>query len=92
MAHTLSAKKRIRQSEKRKIRNKSNKSFMKTTVKKVDKAIISNDPNLPALLKAAVSTINKAVRLGKIHRNQAARKVSRLTLKFNAAMKASSNS
>ncbi|MBQ3033839.1 MAG: 30S ribosomal protein S20 [Deferribacterales bacterium] len=85
MAHTLSARKRIRQSEKRNLINRSNKSRMKTYVKKYTKALETGAENTEALLKEAVSVIYKTARKGAIAKKQASRRVSRLTLKFNAA-------
>ncbi|MCX4361581.1 30S ribosomal protein S20 [Mucispirillum schaedleri] len=85
MAHTLSALKRIRQSEKRRLINKSNKSAMKTYIKKYMKALETGADNTEALLKQAVSVIYKTARKGAIHKKQASRKVSRLTMKFNKA-------
>ncbi len=81
MAHTLSALKRIRQSEKRRLINKSNKSY----IKKYMKALETGADNTEALLKQAVSVIYKTARKGAIHKKQASRKVSRLTMKFNKA-------
>lgn len=85
MAHTLSALKRIRQSEKRRLVNKSNKSAMKTYIKKYMAALESGAENTEALLNQAVKVIYKTARKGAIHKNQAARKVARLTMKFNKA-------
>ena len=85
MAHTLSARKRIRQSEKRNLVNRSNKSRMKTYIKKYAKALETGAENTEALLKEAVSVIYKTARKGAIAKKQASRRVSRLTLKFNAA-------
>lgn len=85
MAHTLSALKRIRQSEKRRLINKSNKSAMKTYIKKYMKALEAGADNTESLLKQAVSVIYKTARKGAIHQKQASRKVSRLTMKFNKA-------
>ncbi|MDE7034266.1 MAG: 30S ribosomal protein S20 [Mucispirillum sp.] len=85
MAHTLSALKRIRQSEKRRLINKSNKSAMKTYIKKYMKALETGADNTEALLKQAVSVIYKTAHKGAIHQKQASRKVSRLTMKFNKA-------
>lgn len=85
MAHTMSALKRIRQSEKRRMINKSNKSTMKTYIKKYVKAVEEGSENAEALLKQAVSVIYKTARKGAIHQKQASRKVSRLTLKLNKA-------
>ena len=85
MAHTLSALKRIRQSEKRRLVNKSNKSAMKTYIKKYMKALETGADDTEALLKQAVSVIYKTSRKGAIHKKQASRKVSRLTMKLNKA-------
>lgn len=90
MAHTLSARKRIRQSEKRKIANKSNKSRMRTSIKKCVQSLEGKgETNPEALLKEAVSLIYKSARKGAVHPKQASRRVSRLTLKLNALKKAS---
>ena len=76
MAHTASAKKRIRQAEKRRLRNKHYKSMMKTYIKKVRTA---TDPeSAVAAYRQASSIIDKLVSKGIIHRNTAANKKSRL--------------
>ena len=90
VAHTLSARKRIRQSEKRNLINRSNKSRMRTSIKKYVKAVESGAENMEVLLKEAVSTIYKTARKGAIAKKQASRRVSRLTLKLNA-VKAAKN-
>lgn len=72
--------KRQRQSLKRHIRNKTVISSIKTLVKKIQTAVASkNLSEAQRLLPLTVSTIDKAVIKGIIHRNTAARKVSRLT-------------
>ncbi len=80
----MSARKRIRQTEKRRLANKSNKSRMKTVIKKCNVALDTNDTNIDAVLKETISTIAKTARKGAIHRKQASRKISRLTLRANA--------
>ncbi|MGD9807705.1 MAG: 30S ribosomal protein S20 [Deferribacterales bacterium] len=85
MAHTLSANKRIRQSEKRNLRNKAYKSKMRTLVKKFYAAADAND--VAAAEKAytdAVKAVAKTGQKGVIHKAQASRRVSRLTLRLNA--------
>ena len=79
MANIKSAKKRILVTEKRTARNKSIKSAVKTSIKKVeaDKAAAEE------ALKAAIGQINRAATKGVYHKNTAARKVSRLTLAVN---------
>ena len=85
MANTASARKRARQAEKRRLRNKSYKTRFKNAVKKVLKAIEQGDrENIEELLKQAISVIDKAAQKGVIHKNQAARRKSRLMTKVNA--------
>ncbi|MCD6462695.1 MAG: 30S ribosomal protein S20 [Thermotogae bacterium] len=85
MANTASARKRARQAEKRRLRNKSYKTRFKNAVKKVLKAIEQGDrENIEELLRQAISAIDKAAQKGVIHKNQAARRKSRLMTKVNA--------
>lgn len=84
MANIKSAKKRILVSQKRADRNKSIRSKVKTAIKKVEVAIEANDKTAATeALKVAVSEIDKAAKKGIYHKNNAARKVSRLTLAVN---------
>lgn len=84
LANIKSAKKRILVSQKRADRNKSIRSKVKTAIKKVEVAIEANDKAAATdALKAAVSEIDKAAKKGIYHKNNAARKVSRLTLAVN---------
>lgn len=85
MANHKSALKRSRQSENRRIRNKTSKTRIKTVVKNVRLAV-SEKSGETALknLDSAKSTIDKAVKKGVIHRNTAARKISRLSRQVNA--------
>lgn len=84
MANIKSAKKRILVTEKRAARNKSIKSAVKTSIKKVDAAVAANDKAAAeAALKAAIGEISKAASKGVYHKNTAARKVSRLTVAVN---------
>ena len=84
MANIKSAKKRILVSQKRADRNKSIRSKVKTAIKKVEVAIEANDKAAATeALKVAVSEIDKAAKKGIYHQNNAARKVSRLTLAVN---------
>lgn len=85
MAHTLSAKKRIRQSEKRRLRNKSYKSKMKTLTKKFIAAVNSGDLSVAEeCFKTVSREILKISSKGVIHKNQAARRISRLAKKLNS--------
>lgn len=84
MANIKSAKKRIKVIETKTMRNKAIKSKVKTMIKKVDAAIEAKDKAAAEdALKVAISEINKAASKGIYHKNNAARKVSRLTLAVN---------
>ncbi|MGB9731975.1 MULTISPECIES: 30S ribosomal protein S20 [Calditerrivibrio] len=83
MAHTASAKKRIRQTEKRNLRNRSYKSRMKTYIKKFLEVVKSGDlEKAESVFKEAQSVIAKTASKGVIHKNNAARRVSRLSEKL----------
>ena len=82
MANIKSAKKRVLTSQKKAAANKAVKTGVKTAVKKVNAAIESGDKAAAAqALQAAESTIDKAASKGVIHKNNASRKVARLSAK-----------
>ena len=84
MANIKSAKKRILVTETKTARNKSIKSAVKTSIKKVEAAVANkNKEEAQAALTAAISTITKAANKGIYHKNNSARKVSRLTKLVN---------
>ncbi len=84
LANIKSAKKRILVSQKRADRNKAIRSTVKTAIKKVDAAVAANDKvAAKEALTQAVYTIDKAARKGIYHKNNAARKISRLTVAVN---------
>ena len=84
MANIKSAKKRIKVIETKTLRNKMIKSKIKTYVKKLEAAIVAGDKELAtARLQEAISEISKATSKGIYHKNNAARKVSRLTKAVN---------
>ncbi|MBQ5755600.1 MAG: 30S ribosomal protein S20 [Oscillospiraceae bacterium] len=85
MPNIKSQKDRVIQSAKEQARNKAIKSNLKTVVKKADAAIASGAEDKDAALKAAVSAIDKAQTKGVLHKNTAARKVSRLAKRANKA-------
>ena len=79
MANIKSAAKRARQAEVRRRHNMALKSRMRTSIKKVIKAIRSGDASAAAQrYREAVPTIDSMVNKGLIHRNKAARHKSRL--------------
>jgi small subunit ribosomal protein S20 len=80
LANIKSAKKRILVAEARTARNKAIKSEVKTAIKKVDAAVAAKDAeNARTLLRAAISTMNKAASKGVYHKKTASRKISRIT-------------
>ncbi len=80
MANHKSAVKRVRQNEKRNEINRSNRSKLRTQIKKLRTALAGTDKvQSTDLLKPTVSLIDKAVNKGLIHKNTAARHKSRLT-------------
>ena len=84
MANIKSAKKRVLVNQKKADRNKSIKSAVKTSIKKVEVAIEAKDKEAAvAALANAISTIDKAATKGVYHKNNAARKVSRLSKAVN---------
>lgn len=85
MPNIKSQKDRVVQSQKEALANKVVKSNLKTVIKKADAAIVSNAADKDAAMKAAVSAIDSAKSKGVIHKNTAARKVSRLAKRANKA-------
>ncbi|MEE1249185.1 MAG: 30S ribosomal protein S20 [Lachnospiraceae bacterium] len=84
MANIKSAKKRILVNETKAARNKAIKSKVKTSIKKVEAAVNANDKAAAtAALTVAISEINKAASKGIYHKNNSARKISRLTKAVN---------
>ncbi len=80
MANHKSAWKRIRQNAKRRARNNHYKTFMRNKVKAVRKAVSEGDlEKAQALLTGAISALDKVASKGVIHRNKAARTISRLS-------------
>ena len=84
MANHASAAKRDRQSKVRRLRNRMNKSRMHTAIRHLEDALASgaNEAAQEALKKAA-PIIQKTASKGTIHKNTAARKISRLTKRVN---------
>jgi small subunit ribosomal protein S20 len=86
MPNHKSAEKRMRQNERRKGINRSNRTRLRTEIKKLRAAITGEDAGtLQAALSQTISTIDKSVQKGVLHRNAAARYKSRLTARVNAA-------
>lgn len=85
MANIKSAKKRIKTTVKRTLRNKMIKSALKTTIKKYEISVANkNVEEAKTDLLAAIKAIDMATSKGVLHRNNAARKKSRLSYKLKA--------
>ena len=80
MANTKSARKAARQAVRKTEINKTRRTALRNSMRKVEEAIASGDrAKASAALKAAEPTIMRAAQIGVIHKNNASRKVSRLT-------------
>lgn len=87
MPNIRSAKKRMRIEEKRRARNASVKSTVRTYVTRARKAIAANptEPQTETEIRAAISNLDRAVTKGVLHKNNAARRKSRLMARLHAA-------
>lgn len=86
MSKGTSAEKAARVAEKRRLRNKSVKSAIKTYVTRAENLISRKELEAAeGAVLAAISVIDKAAKKGVIHPNKAARQKSRLMKKFNQA-------
>ena len=85
MAHSLSAVKRIRQNEKRRSRNRSHRSQLRTEIKKVRLALEESDVETArTMLPGIASLIDRMVKKGIIHGNTGSRYMSRLASQLSA--------
>ena len=78
MANHKSAKKRAKQSQVRRLRNRSVKTTLKNMEKKVRAAKEAGDDNKNEIMRKTQSAIHKAARKGVLHKKTASRKISRL--------------
>ena len=84
MPNIKSSKKDVLSSKIAYEKNKANKSELKTVVKKFDAAVVSGDKAAAeAAYKQAVKKVDQAVVKGILHKNNAARKKSSMTLQLN---------
>ena len=85
MAQHASAEKQLRQSLKRRARNRKNLSQLKSQVKKLRSAVAAGDAEAAKkLLPQTIGEIDKAAKKGVVHDNAAARYKSRLSRKVSA--------
>ena len=84
MANRACACKALRASEKRKIRNLRVKRHVKSLIKAYKKAVLSDKDKAKEMLSEVFSIVDKAVKSGVLHKNNADRKKSRLSKKLTA--------
>ena len=84
MANTPSAQKRIRQNEKRRLRNRAVRSTVRSSVKSAREALASKSTDSAAAVRDAIRALDRAVTKGILHRNTAARRKSSLVRTLNA--------
>jgi small subunit ribosomal protein S20 len=78
MAHSVSARKRVRQNERRAARNRPLRTRMTHAVRTAREAITDGDSDAATFVREAQSALDRAARSNVIHRNAAARRKSRL--------------
>ena len=78
MANTSSARKRIKQNEKRRLRNRALRSAIRSAVKTARASVAGQAPKAAEDVHAAIRELDRAGSRGVIHRNTAARKKSSL--------------
>ncbi len=85
MPHIKSAKKRVKVTEKKNLRNRIVKTGVRTSVKKFEAAVAADPATANVQLNATTSAIDKAVAKGVINKNAANRKKARLAKQLNKA-------
>lgn len=83
MPNIQSAKKRVRQSEKRRARNRPVRSMVRTLITKARDQIATHEETAETTVHEALSALDRAARKGILHPNNAARRKSRLMKRFN---------
>ena len=86
MPNIKSAKKRVKVTAKKTLRNRMVKSALRTSVKKFETAVAADPANAQVQLTATTSAIDKAVAKGVIHKNAANRKKARLAKQLAKAL------
>jgi len=85
VAHSLSAKKRVRQNETRRVINRARKSRVKTQIKQFETALASGDAKAAAeQLRLAAKLLDRVSSTSTMHKRTAARKKSRLAKRLNS--------
>jgi small subunit ribosomal protein S20 len=90
LAHHKSAKKRIRQNDKRRIRNRHIRSTLRSALKNLEQNVEQqNVEEAKAGLQKTVAIVDAAASKGVIHKNKASRHVSKITRKVQSLVNAS---
>jgi small subunit ribosomal protein S20 len=84
LANTRSARKRIRQNEKRRLRNRGVRSTVRSSVKSAREGLAGKGTDSVTAVREAIRALDRAVTQGVIHRNTAARRKSSLARRLNA--------
>lgn len=92
MAQHKSAKKRILQNDKKRIRNRHIRTTLRSALKKFEQTLEKqNAEELKAIMGKTISIVDTAASKGVIHKNKAARHVSQITRKINSLLTTSPN-
>lgn len=91
MPNTKSAIKMVRVAERKRLRNRAVRSSVRTYVKTAERAISAAEETTPDAVRTAIRALDMAATKGVIHRNNAARRKSRLMKKLNRANAAASS-
>ena len=83
MANSKSALKRVRVAERNRLHNRPYRSAARTLVKKAELAIQNGDAEATQAVQRAIAMLDRVSGKGIIHKNNAARRKSRLMAKFN---------
>ena len=86
-----SAAKMMRVAERRRARNRSVKSAVKTSIRKAERGVAASAEDAPVLVSQAARSLDKAATKGVLHPNNAARRKSRLMKKLNASRTAAAS-
>jgi small subunit ribosomal protein S20 len=85
LANIASAIKRVRSSERKRVRNQAIRSSTRTHVRKARTSIRGGNPD-EVVIKQALTALDRAAAKGIIHKNNAARRKSRLMKQYNQAV------
>ncbi len=85
MPNIKSAKKRVKVSEKKNLRNRMVKTGVRTAIKKFDAAVAQDPANAAAALSVTSSAVDRAAAKGVMHKNAANRRKARMAKRLNSA-------